>query len=64
MKSFKSLIWTATLDQCIVFVKTKCVRPAASLKSGQSNLKRNFSSTNVECQLTNVELRNSFYFIF
>jgi len=36
---------------------------AAALKNGQSDRKRNPSKTNVECRLTNVELRNSFYFI-
>jgi hypothetical protein len=36
---------------------------AADLKSGQFNRNRNSSMTNVECRLTNVELRNSFYFI-
>ena len=35
---------------------------AAGMKSGQINLKRNSSMTNVEGRLTNVELRNSFYF--
>ena len=32
-------------------------------KSGPSNRKRNSSMTNDECRLTNVELRNFFYFI-
>ena len=42
------------------------VSPAAGLKSGQSNRKRDSSMTNVECRLIRrrrIELRNSFYFI-
>jgi hypothetical protein len=40
------------------------VSPAAGQKNGLSNRKRNSSMTNTECRLTNVELSNSFYFIF
>ncbi len=32
-------------------------------KNGRSDRKRNSNMTNDECRLTNVELRNSFYFI-
>jgi hypothetical protein len=38
------------------------VSAASGLKNGKSNGKRNSSPTNVECRLTNVELRNSVYF--
>ncbi|CAB1070787.1 hypothetical protein D1AOALGA4SA_1041 [Olavius algarvensis Delta 1 endosymbiont] len=37
---------------------------ATGQTNGRSNRKRNSSATNVECRLTNVELRNPFYFIF
>jgi hypothetical protein len=39
--------------------------PAAGLKNGQFNRKRNSSMINVECRLIRrrrIELRNSFYF--